>query len=170
VSIKARLLLAACASIASGCTTSDTAPSAPLPTSYQLDVRLAASCPAPVPALMSIPLTRTDDPMHSQKFLQVGRVTGTGTSVFELFIDGAVSPVTGSFGGIAAGTSDLGRVLFSSAGARLNGSGTPSQGYNLTITGSVNYCSEFQSAPNAPDTCARSLSCDATHTATLKPS
>jgi hypothetical protein len=171
VSIDRRLAGLGLAFLTAACGGSDAAPSGPLPTLYQLDVRLAASCPAPVPAVISIPLTRNDDPAHAQRFSQVGRVTGTGTTVFEILLDGPSGATTGSFGGISAGTSDTGKtVWFSSAGARLSGSGTAAQGYTFSMTGPVSYCSEFTRPPGAVfDQCANSPTCDAVQAATLRP-
>lgn len=139
-----------------------------MPTSYSLDVTLAASCPAPRPALLSVPVTRIDDPLHALHFFQSGRANVVGTTVFDLVLNGSTF-LTGSVTGVAAATTDTGsKAIFSSSGAGVSGSGSPSRGYVLTVVGAVNYCTEFAPAGSIGE-CVRFLSCDSTHTVVARP-
>jgi hypothetical protein len=156
-----------------GCGDTPTSPmnEVPLFSSYQLEVRFAASCIDPsssAPSVFQVALTRTTETTGAQTFAKWGFL-GTNTSEFAIRLNGS-GHVTGTVFGAAYAQDQQNNwgVLFAAdypATVATIGSGTPNSGYALTVSGSMSFCS-YQAlkgcTPQTTATCAAS-------TATLNP-
>jgi hypothetical protein len=147
-------------------------PTSAQPTSYshsfELDFKLSASCrslSSTMPSTISVSLGAVFDSLGTQSFFQLGRVGGN-TSALSISLKGSTQ-VTGGIDGIGLGQDELGHPLQFRSSASIAGSGTPTRGYNLVLSGTASYCSSFVGSGLG---CDPFVSCTASdHAAVLKP-
>jgi len=147
-------------------------PTSTQPTSYshafELAFRLSASCSSlssTMPSTISIQLGARFDSLGAESFIQTGRLGGN-TSALIVSLKGSTQ-VTGRIDGTGLGQDELGHPVQFSSSASIAGSGTPTQGYNLVLSGIASYCSSFVSGTLV---CIPFVPCTASdHSAVLKP-